>query len=71
MTTIERFVEFAGKLPTARLHDLEDALAGLMASYDEAYAFSAAECSEIDRRLADRQPGYSSPQTIADLLSRA
>lgn len=70
MTSIDQFVAFAKALPLDRLENVEDALASIVATYADDVDFSASELAEIDRRLAEPNPQYSSLNEIEGLLRK-
>lgn len=70
MTILEKFVAFAEQLPAARRDEIEAALAALMDSYSSEYQFAPDELAELDRRVAEPHPRYSSSEEIDALLQR-
>jgi hypothetical protein len=70
MTSLDQFVAFANALPLNRRGPVEEALDAIMATYADEGGFSAAELSELDRRLAEPKPAYASPEEIANLLGK-
>jgi len=61
-------VDFARALPAERLQPIEAALAELMESYSEKYDLTASETAEIDQRMAEKNPEYSSKYGITDIF---
>lgn len=70
MTMLDTFVSFARDLPADRLQSVEAALAALMESYSEQYAFSDRELSELDRRVAEPKPAFADDDEIAALFGK-
>ncbi|WP_374405920.1 hypothetical protein [Pelagerythrobacter sp.] len=70
MTVLDQFVAFAKDLPADRREPLDEVLGAIMATYSTEHAFSDAEAVELDRRVAEPKPEYSSPATIAELLGK-
>jgi len=70
MTVLDQFITFAKGLPADQRPPLDEALGAIMATYSDARGFSAAEMTELDRRVAEPRPEYSSPETIANLLGK-
>lgn len=70
MTMLDTFVSFAKGLPADRLQSVEAALAALMESYSEQYAFTDGELSELDRRVAEPKPTFADPAEIATLFGK-
>lgn len=70
MTVLERFMSFAQGLPADRLHSVETALATLMASYSDKHEFTAAELTELDKRLAETNPKFADPADITKLFGK-
>jgi hypothetical protein len=70
MTLLEKFMSFAQTLPADQLEAVEASLAALMESLSEKFGFSPQELAEIDRRVADPAPEFSSQQDIAKLFGR-
>lgn len=69
-TVLDSFLSFANSLPADRREVVEEALSALMESYSEAYVFSPGELGEIDHRLREISPGYSSPASITGLFGK-
>ncbi len=65
MTILEKFLHFAEQLPADRLNSVEAALAEIMESYSDRYAFTPSEQQVIDQRLAETKPAFSSSEDIA------
>lgn len=70
MTSIDQFVAFAKALPLDRRAPVEEALDAIMATYAGDAHFGAAELAELDRRLAETKPQYSSARDIENLLGK-
>jgi hypothetical protein len=68
MTILEKFVEFAERLPDDRRQEIEELLADLMAGESIASEFSADELAELERRMADPNPKYADPKDIAAIF---
>ena len=64
MTSLEKFVSFAQALPADQLESVE-------ASLSEQYGFAPEELAEIDRRMADPDPQFSSKADIAGIFGRS
>lgn len=70
MTILEKFLNFAERLPADRLNSVEAALAEIMESYSDRYGFTASEQNIIDQRLAETKPVFSSSEDIAELFGK-
>ena len=70
MTVLDKFVAFANGLPSDRRESVEEALADLMATMSEEYDLSQEELAEIDRRVAEPKPKFSSPTAIARIFGK-
>jgi hypothetical protein len=71
MTSLEKFVSFARALPADQLESVEASLSALMESLSEQYDFAPEELAEIDRRIADPDPQFSSKADIAAIFGRS
>ena len=71
MTSLEKFISFAQDLPAEQLETVEASLSALMESLSEQFGFSADELAEIDRRVANPDPQFSSKADIAGIFGRA
>jgi hypothetical protein len=70
MTILDTFLSFAKGLPADRLQSVEAALAALMESYSERYAFTDEEMAELDRRVAEPKPTFADSAEIAALFGK-
>ena len=70
MTSLEKFMSFAQALPADQLESVEASLAALMESLSEQFDFSPPELDEIDRRVANPAPEFSSEAEIAKLFGQ-
>lgn len=70
MTVLEKFVAFAEALPSDQRGSIEEAMAAIMATHSGAHGFYEAELGELDRRVAEPKPEYSSPDIVAKLLGK-
>ncbi len=70
MAILEKFLQFAQRLPADRLSSVEAALAEIMASHSERYEFSAAELSTLDQRVAEDKPAFSDSGDITKLFGK-
>jgi hypothetical protein len=70
MTVLDKFVSFAQGLSADRREAIEAALAALMESHSPAYDFTVDELAEMDRRVADPNPGFADPDEIAKLFGK-
>jgi ethanolamine utilization microcompartment shell protein EutL len=70
MTILDKFVQFAERLPADRLNSVETALAEIMESYSDRYGFTAGEQHIIDQRVAETKPAFSSTEDIAKLFGK-
>jgi hypothetical protein len=70
MTILEKFLSFANALPAKQLGGVEDALAEIMESYSDRYAFSEAERDIIDQRVAEEHPTFAQPDNISKLFGK-
>ena len=70
MTILEKFLQFAERLPADHLNSVEAALAEIMESYSDRYGFTASEQQVIDQRVAETKPVFSSSEDIAELFGK-
>ena len=70
MTILEKFLQFADKLPTDRLSSVEAALAEIMESYSDRLAFTQSEQQIIDQRVAEAKPEFASSENITELFGK-
>ena len=70
MTTIEKFLHFAERLPADRLNSVEAALAEIMESYSDRHDFTASEQRLIDQRVAETKPDFSNSEDITQLFGK-
>jgi hypothetical protein len=70
MAILEKFVQFAERLPADRLSSVETALAEIMESYSDRYGFTPSEQQTIDQRVAESSPGFSAPEDVATLFGK-
>lgn len=71
MTVLESFVQFAKDLPSGQLHDVEAALAEIMASYSSEHEFTEAELSELRHRLAEADPDFATDKDVKALFGKS
>ncbi|BBB09112.1 MULTISPECIES: hypothetical protein [unclassified Sphingopyxis] len=70
MTSLEKFMSFAQALPADQLEAVEASLSALMESLSEQFDLSPRELAEIDRRVANPAPEFSSEAEIAKLFGQ-
>ena len=70
MTILEKFLHFAERLPADRLNLVEAALAEIMESYSDRYAFTPSERQVIDQRVAEAKPVFSNGEDIAKIFGK-
>jgi hypothetical protein len=70
MAILEKFVQFAERLPADRLSSVEAALAEIMESYSDRYVFTSSEQQIIDRRVAESKPEFSTSDDITKLFGK-
>jgi hypothetical protein len=70
MTSLEKFISFAQALPADQLEAVEASLSALMESLSEQFDLSPQELAEIDRRVANPAPEFSSEAEIAKLFGQ-
>ena len=70
MTVLEKFLQFAERLPTDRLNSVEVALSEIMESYSDRFAFTQSEQQIIDRRVAEPKPEFSSREDITKIFGK-
>lgn len=70
MTSLEKFMSFAQALPVDQLEAVEASLSALMESLSEQFDLSPRELAEIDRRVANPAPEFSSEAEIAKLFGQ-
>ena len=57
MTVLDKFIAFASALPANQRESVEEALAALMESFSAEFAFTPAELTELEGRMADSKSG--------------
>jgi hypothetical protein len=67
---LESFIRFARKLPADHLHEVEDALADIMANFGAEHDFTSEELGELDRRMQDSNPEYASDNDVKAIFSK-
>ena len=70
MTSLKKFMSFAQALPADQLEAVEASLSALMESLSEQFDLSPRELAEIDRRVANPAPEFSSEAEIAKLFGQ-
>lgn len=70
MTVLEKFLHFAERLPMDRLTSVEVALAEIMESYSDRFAFTPSEQQIIDQRVAEPKPEFSSGEDISKIFGK-
>lgn len=70
MTVLEKFLQFAERLPTDRLTSVEIALAEIMESYSDRFAFTQVEQQIIDQRVAESAPEFASKEDISKIFGK-
>ena len=70
MTILEKFLHFAERLPADRLNLVEAALAEIMESYSDRFAFTPSEQQVIDQRVAEAKPVFSNGQDITEIFGK-
>ena len=70
MTVLEKFLQFAERLPTDRLTSVEIALAEIMESYSDRFAFTQVEQQIIDQRVAESAPEFASKDDISKIFGK-
>lgn len=70
MTVLEKFLQFAERLPSDRLNSVETALAEIMESYSDRFAFTESEQQMIDQRVAEPKPELSSIEDISKIFGK-
>ena len=70
MTILEKFLQFAERLPDDRLNSVEAALAEIMESYSDRFAFTPAEQLTIDQRTAEAKPEFASAEDVSKLFGK-
>jgi hypothetical protein len=70
MTILEKFLNFAERLPADRMNSVEVALAEIMESYFDRYGFTSSEQETIDQRVAKAKLRFSSSEDIATLFGK-
>ncbi len=70
MTVLEKFLHFAERLPMDRLTSVEVALAEIMESYSDRFAFTPSEQQIIDQRVAEPKPEFSSSEDITKIFGK-
>lgn len=70
MTIFEKFAEFAECLPDDRRAAIEELLADIMESEGADCDFTPEQLAELDRRMADPNPEYASPEEVEAFFAR-
>ena len=70
MTTLDKFMHFIQALPQESVESVEATLAQIMESYSDKYDFSAAQLAELDKRMAEENPEYSSKEAITAIFGK-
>lgn len=70
MTVLEKFLQFAERLPTDRLNSVEVVLAEIMESYSDRFAFTQSEQRIIDQRVAEPKPEFSTSEDISKIFGK-
>ena len=70
MTILEKFLHFAERLPADRLNSVEAALAEIMESYSDRYAFTPSEQQMLDQRVAETKPVFSNGEDITEIFGK-
>ena len=70
MTVLDKFIAFASALPANQRESVEEALAALMESFSAEFAFTPAELTELEGRMADSNPEFSDPDDITKLFGK-
>lgn len=70
MTTIEKFVQFMHSLPAESAQSVEETLDQIMASYSEEVEYTPEQLTELDQRMAEAEPEYSSKEAIAAIFGK-
>jgi hypothetical protein len=71
MTILETFLQFAKDLPAAELHDVEDALAQIMASRSASSDFTNEELAELGIRLVETDPNFATEAEVRALFGKS
>lgn len=70
MTSLEKFISFAQRLPADQLESVEASLAALMESLSDTFNLSPDELAEIDRRAENPNPEFSSQDDIGRIFGQ-
>lgn len=70
MTVLDTFIAFTRGLPADRRMAVDDALAAIMASFEDGNAFTPAETAELRRRDVEADPELSGSADIEQLFGR-
>ncbi len=68
---LESFLRFARELPAEKLDEVEDALAAIMASFNQGDAFTPVEMAELNRRLQVSDPEYASDDAVRAIFGKS
>lgn len=71
MTMIEKFVDFVQSLPAESAESMETTLRQIMASYSDKHDFTPEQLAEMDRRMAEENPEYSSKEVITAIFGKS
>lgn len=71
MTTLEKFVSFAEKLPSAERADIEQLLSMLMDSYGKESLLTPEQSREVKRRMADPNRKLAPREDIESIFGKS
>tara|TARA_R110001606_G_scaffold246029_1_gene394097 strand:+ start:576 stop:800 length:225 start_codon:yes stop_codon:yes gene_type:complete len=71
MTMIEKFVDFVHALPADSAQSVEATLAQIMESYSDKYELTPDQLAEMQKRMAEENPEYSSKEAITAIFGKA
>jgi hypothetical protein len=70
MTMLEKFMAFARDLPAESRESLEITLAQIMDSYSGKYDFTPDQLADMEKRMAEENPEYASPEAITAIFGK-
>ena len=71
MTMIEKFVDFVHALPADRAQSVEATLAQIMESYSDKYELTPDQLAEMQKRMAEENPEFSSKEAITAIFGKS
>jgi hypothetical protein len=70
MSIFDKFIAFANGLPADQRESVEEGLAALMASLSITFDFTPAELADINDRMAESNPEFSTSTDITRIFGK-